>query len=136
MQNSDFIEQVKQSFQYLIDEYDFSIVEEQFSSKFFGNALIRYRSESIDITITLDRNQVLIGLSPVFDMSRRTYTLSALVNYLTSGKPETAYVSPNKGDEHSNQVILQVNQVSRILQEYCSSILMGQFTGWEHIGTK
>ncbi len=129
-----FTGQIKQNFLYLIDEYGFSLTEELFSPESFGNALVIYSSEHVDITITLDRGEVLVDLTPAFDMSKRTYSLPVLLNYLNIRKSKAVHVAHEKRLDYNTQVIRQIEQVAQMLKRHCSSILIGQFTEWEFMG--
>jgi hypothetical protein len=136
MPSSEFIRQVKQSFQYLITEYSFSLVAEHFSPKSFGNALVKYSSETVEITIVLDRGQVLVDLRPFFDLSRRTYSLITVVRYLTRNQTEVVPLFFQEERILQSSVIEQIDTAAYTLKHYCSSILRNQFTEWEYMGMK
>ncbi len=64
MNQHSFIERVRTSFQYLIDDYGFSVKDERYDPQSFGNSLVEFRSKETAIRLVLDRGQVLIDLGP------------------------------------------------------------------------
>jgi hypothetical protein len=128
-----FTENVKKHFQYLIDDYGFSVVDEQLNSEAFGNSLIRFESSSTDIMIVLDRGQVIIDIGPYPATPNYQFSMASMMEFLTPEAEEPAYVFPETWENYDEMIEWQVRRLARVLRQYCSPVLLGRFSEWEEL---
>ncbi|MBN2004447.1 MAG: hypothetical protein JXA21_13915 [Anaerolineae bacterium] len=125
-----FIKQIESDFEYLVNEYGFSVVETRYSPEYFDNMLVRFQSPEVDIVIVVDKGQVLINVVPYNALPKQSFDLRSVVEFLTPSINEPVYIFPSGriSDDSINQ---QIVRTSRILRQYCSSILRGDFSDWD-----
>jgi len=133
MEQYSFIERVKTSFQYLVDDYGFSIANERYDPQSFGNSLVEFRSETTAIRLILDRSQVLVDLGPISWNPNSWFSLSSVMEFLAPEAGESAYVFPETWESYYDMIDWQVNRLAHILRRYCSLVLTGQFDAWEEL---
>lgn len=126
-----FIEQTKRHFRYLIDDYSFSVVDEEYDPEAFGNSLVRFRSSTADVVLVLDRGQVLIDINPYPMMQDCQFGLPSVVKFLAPEVSEPAYIFPETWENYNDMIDSQLERLARVLRQYCSSVLRGEFSDWE-----
>lgn len=132
MEQTSFIELVKTHFKYLIDEYGFVLTETRHSPEYFGNGLVRFQSSNANITIILDRGQVLIDIEPYLVMPNQSFDLRSVVMFLTPQINEPIYLFPNNKDVDESRK-WQINRLAHLLRQYCAQVLEGKFSSWEEL---
>ncbi len=80
MQFDEFLDQLKRHFGYLFQDYDFEIRKVE-CARAFGNCLAVLEAELCRITISKDRSQVIVDISPSF-MPKKSYSLPFVVGFL------------------------------------------------------
>ncbi len=56
-----------------------------------------------------------------------------MMDFLAPEAGEPAYVFPETWDSYSGMIDWPVNRIARMLRQYCSSVLTGQFSGWKEL---
>jgi len=133
MEQYDFSNKVKEQFQYLTEDYDFSITDEEYYSEGFGNIFVRYRSVSLDIAVGLDRGQVYVDVSPRPPRQDYQFGLPTIIQFTTPGAEDFTYIYPEEPDDPYQRINWQISRVAHLLRKYCSSVLKGEFTGWDEM---
>lgn len=128
-----FTENVKRFFSYLIDDYGFLVVGERYDPEVFGNSLVRFRASYVDILVVLDRGQVRIDINPYPMTQGYQFGLPSVVRFLAPEAGEPAYVFPETWQDYSGMINWQLERVACVLQQYCSSVLRGEFSDWKAI---
>jgi hypothetical protein len=127
---------VKTGFQYLISDYGFSVTDERYDPQSFGNSLVEFRSKETAIRLVLDRGQVLVDLGPISWDPNSWCSLSSMMEVLAPEGGEPAYVFPETWESYSGMVDWQINRLARLLRQYCSLVLTGQFSGWKELARR
>lgn len=130
MREYSFAKRVKEHFSYLVDKYGFSIVEERYDPKVFGNGLVRFQSLTLSISVVLDRGQVLIDFTPYPEMPGYQFDLGTVIKFLALANRETAYIFPEKWDDYYEMIEHQIVRAAHMLKQYCAPVLKGQFSEW------
>jgi len=85
------VDTLTSEFRFLIDNYDFSVIETREDPAFFNNALVVLRSPAFDIRITRDRGQRIVDIRRAgCDWHLLSYTLEFVdhsIDRAGSGKP-------------------------------------------------
>jgi hypothetical protein len=122
MSQKGFSEQVRKHFRYLIDDYGFSIVDEQHRPAFGGWSLVVFQSCNTLIRVELDRGRVLVDLGPRPEVPIYSFSLSTVIEFLAPGAEEPAYVFPEKWGDYS-KVDWQVRRLARVLLQFRRKVL-------------
>lgn len=133
MKEHAFAEQVKKHFHYLIDDYDFSVVNEKSDPEAFGNSLVDFQSGTTAVRVTLDRGQVLVDMRPLTESSTSWFSLGSVVEFLAPEADEPVYVFPETWDHYYDMINGQVSRMARVLRQYCAPVLRGEFSQWKEI---
>lgn len=132
MEQISFIRLVEKHFEYLIDEYGFDIAETRHSPENFGNGLVRFQSSEVNITIILDRGQILIDLGPRSVAPNQCFDLRAVVMFLEPQITEPIYLFPDNTNGNESRE-WHITRLARLLRQYCAQILEGRFSNWEEL---
>ena len=133
MSQHEFTEQAKTHFHYLVDEYGFAVAEERQDPEAFGNGLVRFHSDDVDVIIVLDRGQVLIDFSPRGVVAGDQFGLPSVVSFLTSKAAEPVYVFPETWDDYDDVIEWHLERLARLLRQTCAPVLRGGFSDWKAI---
>jgi hypothetical protein len=133
MGKCDFVELVKDLFGYLIKEYGFSVALDVYDVNAFGNSLVKFRSETVELEVVLDRGQVFINMEPNPNLADSRFSLPFVVDFLAPDAKEPVYIFPKEWDDYSEMIKWQTNRLARVLQQYCEPVLTGQFSQWQAI---
>ena len=131
-----FAEQVKKHFHYLIDEYGFSVVDERYDAEAFGDSLVQFQSSTVDLSIILDRGQVLIDIGPHPESPDYRFGLVSVIEFLAPEADEPAYIFPETWDNYYDMIDWQVTRLARVLQQYCAPVLRGEFSQWKEMAER
>ncbi len=129
MERPKFFDQVKQHLQFLIDDYQFSILEERYYPEAFGDCLVLMQSRDCRIRVVLDRSQVFIDVGPLaisaLDSSSSWFDLMVIVAFVTQGSSQEPliYEYPDDALAPDAKTDWQLSRLSRILQSNWESIL-------------
>lgn len=130
MGECDFIEQAREQFRYLVDDFAFRVGAERYDPDSFGNALVEYESAAADVRITLDRGQVLIDVKQHSESWSTSFGLPTILSYLAPNVDEPPYVFPDAGD-YCERVSWQLARLARVFRQFCGPILTGEFSDWD-----
>ncbi len=111
---------VKKHFHYLIEQYKFTVVVDNYSPEVMGNAEIVFASLSTGIEIVKDRGQVLISIGAIAQPRGEWFEFEDVVRAF-AGDAERAY-SFNLDWES------QIARLAQIMQSYCRPLLAGDFS--------
>jgi hypothetical protein len=120
-------ELIKKHFNYLINDYGFSIDREEHSTEQMGNAYIVYVSRAIAIMIVVDRSQVLLNLGEPSWPEREWFEFTDVVSFFNSSITEVYNFSESPID-HRAYVEKQVQYLAYILRVNCEPLLRGDFS--------
>ena len=102
--NNQFAVAVKKKFRNLTDKCGFTSVAELYDSEAFGNSLVQFRSDSMDIAVVLDRGQVHVDIAPYPNPSEFRFSLPSIVAYLAPESGETDYVYLDELDDYDHKI--------------------------------
>jgi len=128
-----FTEQVKKKFRYLVDGYGYSVVDEVYDPEAFGNSLVQFRSDSVDIFIVLDRGRVLIDIAPYPNVSNHKFGLPTIIEFLAPEAGEMSYIYPEKPGDYYEKIDWQIDRLTTLLQQYAVPVLNGEFSDWQEL---
>jgi hypothetical protein len=133
MEKCVFVEQVKEHFHYLIDDYGFAVVSERFDPEAFGNSLVDFQSGNTAVRILLNRGQVTIDIGPYPRSPGYQFDLSSIIEFLVPDAKEPVYIFPETWDNYQDMMNWQVDRLASVVQRYCARVLRGEFSEWEEI---
>lgn len=133
MKQHTFAERVKKHFNYLIDDYGFSVVAEKYDPEAFGNSLVDFQSRTTAVRVLLDKGQVLIDIRPLTDPQSSWFNLASVVEFLAPEADEPVYIFPESWDDYYDMIDWQVSRVARVLRKYCAPVLQGEFSQWREM---
>jgi len=133
MSDYQFAEAVKYKFGYLIEDYGYSVTDEEYHTEEFGNILVRFRSISLDIIVGLDRGQVYVDVSPRPSRPDYQFGLPTIIQSTAPEAEDFAYIYPEEPDDPYQRIDWQVSRVADLLRKYCSSVLKGEFASWDEM---
>ena len=128
-----FVELVKKHFQYLLDDYGFSVVDERYEPQVFGNSLVQFHSSNMEIMIVLDRGHVSIDISPHPNPLGYQFGLSTILEYLVPEVERLAYDYSEAPDDYYSRIIWQITRFAPLLHEHCDKVLRGEFSDWKEM---
>lgn len=128
-----FTDRAKEHFSYLMDDYGYSVAEERYEPEAFGNSLVRFHSRMVDISIVLDRGQVLVDISPYLSQSNYQFGLPSLLDFLRPGTETSVYVFPETWEDYDDMVEQQLVRLAHTLREDGGQLLTGEFSDWEAV---
>jgi hypothetical protein len=120
-------ELIKKSFNFLADEYGYSIDREKYSPEAMGNAYVLYKSQSVGIKVVVDRSQVLINIGDLSWPEENWFEFGDVVQFFN---PEMKEVYDFSRGSLDNQAYIesQAKRLARILRQYCKPMLRGDFS--------
>ena len=133
---SDYLvtEQIKKKFRYLVDEYGFSVANELYTPDIFGNGLVEYHSDFVNIAVVLDRGQLQVDISPYPNPSNySSFGLPSIIENIAPESGETDYVYPEKLEDYRSSIDWQIDRLADLLQRYCVPVLRAEFSNWEQM---
>lgn len=121
------IELIKRHFQYLVDEYGFSIANEGYSPEVMGNAQVVLKSVSTVVKVIIDRSQVFLNIGELSWPEKDWFELSDVVQFFN---PDLKEIYDFSGGLQNNQAYLdsQIKRLALILRQYCEPLLRGNFS--------
>lgn len=98
MEDMTFSELVNRRFRYLMDEYGFSVIHEEYYPRDFGNSLIVLQSKECRIRILKEKGEVFIDAGPLWapvdwasNAANLWFDLSLVTQFLTRGADKWTY---------------------------------------------
>lgn len=122
-----FTELVKKHFDFLLKQYGFSIVHEDYYPDIMGNSWIVFTSHGTGISIVLDKGQVLMNVGPSSLSREKWYEFSDIISFFAPDQ-KPVYVFPDGFSEYKDALENQVSRLARLMEEYCRPILQGDFS--------
>lgn len=115
-----FFNQVKKHFQYLIDQYGFSVVREQ-RFPHFDYAEVVFQSQECRISVFREKGVILVFISPPAPLEEHWVDLGTVITYLSHGTDDSwNFRIPDL--EYNARVEWQLATLSRILRPYCAQL--------------
>lgn len=118
---------IEKHFEYLIDEYNYHVVSEEFSPQAMGNAYVIYASSSIGIQVTVDRSQVLLNIGDISDNKKDWFDFSDVIKFFNPSISDP-YIFTEKTDKNNTDDIveIQIRRLASLLGQNCRPILGGE----------
>lgn len=125
---------IKKHFEYLIDEYNYQIANEEFSPQAMGNAYITYLSPAVGVQIVIDRSQVLINIGDIVDNIKEWFDFSDVIKFFNPSIKDP-YIFIEKSDKNTEDdiITLQVERLASALRQDCEPLLKGELWMKENI---
>lgn len=117
---------IKAKFQFLLDEYGYSVQRELYSPEVMGNALVVFVSSTTGMMVVVDRDQVLVNIGDVSRPEKEWYEFSHVVHFRAPTLKEVYYFQKNLPDHHDLEP--QLDWIVHLLREYCEPVLRGDFS--------
>jgi hypothetical protein len=133
MSEYDFAKRAKSFFSYLIEEYGFSVATEMYDAEAFGNSLVEFRSDAVELRVVLDRGQVLIDMGPYPEVPGFRFGLPLVVDFLAPGALNSVYVFPEEWNDYYGMIDWQLDRLAQVLRQCCGSVLSGEFSQWKEM---
>ena len=112
---------VRNYFDFLLDDFGFSITEERYRQG-MGNAVVVFSHDQTCIELVKDRGQILAALGDL-RLTRREWVEFAQAVRFFSGNPGPVYSFPSVYNEVTEE--LQLSCVSKLMKQHCMPILSG-----------
>jgi hypothetical protein len=110
------LRQVRESFDFLVQEYGFAVTQEVYDAQNFGNVLMRFESPDQVVKITIDRGQVFVEIGATAAPAA-TYDLAVILRYLT--RQEWSY-------DFEAATSTQLAALARVLKSHAREIFQAQ----------
>jgi hypothetical protein len=118
---------IKQEFQFLLDEFNFSVEHEMYSYETMGNALVIFKSPTTIVKVVVDRSQAFLTIGMVSWPDREWFEFIDVVHFFAP-ELENVYAFEGKQlSEHPN-VETQIGHIAFLLCQYCKPLLLGDFS--------
>jgi hypothetical protein len=130
MVNNTFSQMIRKHFEYLINEYHFSIREEYYGSEPFGDALIEFWSSTTIVSIRLDRLDIIVLIGPFGEEEAARLSLEVIIDFLTHGEIKLLNTSVNSRESFESRIEFLLKRYAYLLRQYCDPILRGDFSIW------
>lgn len=119
-------EMIVEYFHYLVEDFGFSITQQEYDPITMGNAVVVFASNTIGIEVVIDRDQALISVGDIADRRYVWFEFFDVVNYYTHEKCKS-YIFPEKTPDNTwdELVDAQLKRLSVILKEDCLPLLEG-----------
>lgn len=115
------------NFYFLVKEYNFYIVLEQYSPEIMGNAEVIYKSEKVMIRVVVDRSQVLLNIGEPSWPDRDWLDFSDVLHYFNANI-ESVYDFQKNNLNKPPDIGTQLQKLAILLKQYCEPILKGDFS--------
>lgn len=125
-------ELIRKYFNFLIDDYGFSVFREEYSPKYMGNADIVYKSGSIAILVVVDRSQVLLNVGKTTQPEKEWFEFTDVIKYFNPTISEVYDFSRGSLPDQ-DYVEMQAKREAQLLRQYCEPLLRGDFSMYEQI---
>jgi len=129
MERSAFYDQVKERFCYLVQDYGFSVIHEEYYPESYGNAIVVLQSKDCRVRVLLEREQVLVEVGPLWapeDWSSHAsdlwFDLTDITAFLTQGTDRWEYYFPDTSLDHAYRIDRQLIRLAGILRPYCGRV--------------
>lgn len=133
--DNDFAELVKQQFRFLIEQYGFSVVDEDKNPRIFGGRLVQFRSETTVVIVTDDQGSVTVDVGPVSEPRIAQYDLINIVSFLAPAEKMSSQINPPElARQPEKRIRYQVEKFASLLKQYCDPFLRGDFSRWIDVG--
>ena len=113
---------LKQTYEFLIEEYGFRVKHAQYSPGFMGNSQIIYELNDIAISIVVDRGQVLINIGSTIKPVKEWFEFTDVIHYFDPNL-DIVYDYFENLDNANERIIQQANRLAQLLRKYCTPIL-------------
>jgi hypothetical protein len=129
MERPIFFDQVKQHLQFLIDDYQFSVIEERYYPDAFGDCLVLMQSRDCRVSVGLDRGAVFVKVGSLaaadLDSPNSWFDIMNVTAFVTQGSPQEplAYELPDDALDPAAKTDWQLSRLSKILQLNWENIL-------------
>ncbi len=128
MQTGSYNELVKKHFRFLVDDYGFTLVRDEYDPEAFGNSLVEYRLPTTIVMVSRDRDWIRVGVGSISDPRHRLYSLESLIEFFAPEAPKGIDTyQPEASDD------FQLSNLACILQDYGGPVLRGEFTKWKEL---
>jgi hypothetical protein len=125
---------IKDAFQFLIDQYGFSIVGEKYYSESFGNIVLELRSKKMEIRIVLDRSILNVEFRPRKRLLKSEwFGFQSLYRFLVPGDDEQVTDTIRHIYEHGDDTTTQASRAARIVHSYLIPVVTGEFSQWKEL---
>ena len=123
---------IKQHFQYLVDEYSFSIDHEGYSPEVMGNAEVVLKSASTVVKVVVDRSQVLLNIGELSWPEKDWFEFSDVVQFFNPNLKEVYDFSVGSLDNQA-YIESQTKRLALLLRQFCEPLLIGDFSMQDEI---
>lgn len=126
-----FTELVKNHFHFLIAEFGFSNLNEDYNLRVSSDRLVEFRSEATIVIVVDDKYSVCVHVGPVLEPPIAQVELTTVISFLAPDEQVSAYISPPelKG-QPQKRIRYQVEKKALLLKQYCEPFLKGDFSRW------
>lgn len=123
---------IRTNFQFLIDEYGYTITREVYLPEIMGNAELVLMSNTTGIKVVVDRSQVMVNIGDSSRPEDEWFDLSDVVHFYAPTLIDV-YIFPTNPQNHQDKIETQVDWLVRILRQYCEPLLRGDFSNEDQI---
>ena len=103
---------LKQTYEFLIEEYGFRVKHAQYSPGFMGNSQIIYELNDIAISIIVDRGQVIINISSATKPVKEWFEFTDIVHFFDPNLDKVYDFFENM-DNANERIIQQANRLAQ-----------------------
>jgi hypothetical protein len=129
MKRPEFFQQVRERFSYLMDDFGFSVIHEEYYPQSFGNALVVLESKDCRIRVLLEKEQVLVDVGPLSAPEEWSshapdywFGLTYVTALLAPEAEPMAYQFPDTSLDRNARIDRQLVRLAGILRPYCDQI--------------
>jgi hypothetical protein len=121
-------------FDYLVKDYNFSILEKEYDLSMMGNAYVIFKSAKTGIEVVIDRGTVTISIGEVIDPIDKWFELTDILDYFAPLE-ENSYIEIEKQStiDPDQAIEIKLEKVAILTKEYCKPLLEGNFEAKDKI---
>ena len=128
MNDNIFSKAVKENFSFLITEYGYNIIQENYQPETMGNALVVFASRYTIFKIVQDRGQVLINIGEASMPRTEWFEFTDVIRFFSFDETLDVYQFSSINPYDLPPIKEQVSRLAKLTRKYCTPILEGDFS--------
>jgi hypothetical protein len=128
-----FTELVKKYFRFLVDEFGFSVANEEHNRQMFGDRVVEYRSPTTVVTVSSE-GFVLTEFGPASEPHVAHFLLFNVISFFDAKLAEAEKSALGNVRQPRRNQESQIARSAELLHQFGEPMLKGDFTQWNEIG--
>ncbi len=119
------LDKIKSHLRFLVDQYNFDLVGEQYSPEVMGNAFVKYLASTVGILVICDRHQVLTQIGLKSWPENEWFHLDDIVRFF--------YPNFEEANNFNKSIEEQLIYITSLFQGVCKPLILGDFSMQDQI---